>query len=63
MKHIEILATAAPPCHGEVRVVVQEPPRRPSLPLYGSTPPRTEVWVCDRCGKRWDREPSPQEAL
>jgi len=60
MKHIEILAYAAPPCHGEVRVVVQERRGAVIAAVWVHTP-RTEVWVCDRCGKRWDREPSPRK--
>ncbi|MCS6911982.1 MAG: hypothetical protein RMK29_01225 [Myxococcales bacterium] len=62
MVHIEIVRHGEPPCGGPVRPEPPpEPPRR-ALPVLGAPPPPV-VWVCDRCGRRWNREPRPDEAL
>jgi hypothetical protein len=64
MHHIEVLAYGTPPCNGEVRLEQTTAERRRALPLYGGPErPETRIWVCARCGKRWEREPSPQEVL
>lgn len=67
MQHIEVTGYGAVPCQGEVREVAVEQPARPrSLPIYqsgGGSDGPARAWECTRCGKRWTREPLPDEAL
>lgn len=72
MKHIEVLAYDAPSCGGlvEETAAVAPPPREGhrSLPILGlgAGPAAAEParrWRCQRCGRAWDREPLPDEAL
>ena len=69
MRHIAITDFSGETCHGEI---VKEPiPRKDlsarfRLPVYPSvgTDSKPQIrWRCERCGKLWDREPLPQEAL
>lgn len=66
MRHVEVLSFGQPPCGGEVierAVAPQEPERRHALPVLGAPRRPEREWVCASCGKRWEREPTPSEAL
>lgn len=64
MIHIEVERYGEPPCGGEVREAPLRGAPGPGeglrrLPLYGAAPLRG--WLCQRCGRRWEREPLPGE--
>lgn len=67
MRHIALSTYAEGPCNGTIEMrelpVVAAP--RLSLPILGASQQAapTAEWVCGRCGKRWLREPLPDEAL
>lgn len=67
MRHIEVLSFGQPPCGGEIVEQEVAPPkgqdRRHALPVLGAPRRPEREWVCASCGKRWEREPSPGEAL
>lgn len=74
MRHIAVPGFAVSPCNGLVeevtRPAVSPPAAHRSLPILGAdgqpsrpaTAPTTQ-WLCRGCGKTWEREPLPDEAL
>lgn len=76
MRHIAVPGFAAAPCNGLIEEAVRAvtPPAAAvrSLPIVGADGQLlrggvpvapTRIWQCRGCGRIWEREPLPDEAL
>ena len=78
MRHIAVPGFLTSPCNGLVEEVAIPPEAAPPAPAHRSLPivnaagqlfhagvpaAPTIVWLCRGCGKKWDREPLPDETL
>jgi hypothetical protein len=78
MRHIAVPGFAALPCHGLIEEIPRPPsppsaaPGHRSLPIVNAegrqlfaagAAASPTLWICRGCGKTWDREPLPDEAL